>query len=58
MPWGDLEGQQEARGEGSDKRICEADVAKSSSKQSKVRYYNVISTKFFFCCSLSSKSYQ
>ena len=48
MPWGNLEGQQEARDEGSDKRICKADVAESSSKQSKVRYYNVISTKFFF----------
>ena len=48
MPWGDLEGQQEARDEGSDKRICEADVAELSSKQSKVWYYNVISTKFFW----------
>ena len=48
MPWGDLEGQQEASNEGSDKRICEADVAESSPKQSKVRYCYVIST-FFFC---------
>ena len=58
MPWGDLEGQQEARDEDFDKKICEADVAESFSKQSKVQYYNVISTKFFFCCSLSSKFYQ
>ena len=48
MPRGNLEGQQEARDEGSDKRICEADVAESSFKRSKERYYNVISIKFFF----------